>query len=65
MTPQEFIISELGNITFRIETNLSTLRGRIARNELSLYYNQPLIDSLFDDVEKLKYLKKKLEIWTP
>jgi len=59
MTPQESIISELGNITFRIETNLSTLSSYISKGKDC----KSLMTDLFNDVEKLKYLKKKLEIW--
>ena len=59
MTPQEAIISELGNITFRIETNLSTLGSYISKGKDC----KSLMTDLFNDVEKLKYLKKKLEIW--
>ncbi len=60
MTAKESIIDELGQITFRIETNLQTL---VSYNKQGKNWQACLLPPIQSDIEKLKHLKKKLEIW--
>ena len=56
MTENEKLVDRLGQIAFRVETNLSTLGRYISQGKDC----QPLMTSLFSDVEKLKQLKLDL-----
>lgn len=60
MTACESIVDELGQITFRLETNLETLHRYVNDDKESL----SLFVVIQQDIEKLKYLKQKLIIHT-
>ena len=63
MTVNEVIIDDLGQIIFRIETNFSfVINHNYDGDKTKVIAAQTDIQK---DIEKLKYLKKKMEIWLP
>ena len=63
MTAKESIIDQLGQITFRLETNHSFLQKKInLKNDLT-NNTDDAIQSVTNDLEKLKHLKTQIEIW--
>lgn len=66
MTENEKLIDRIGQITFRIETNVFVLSNYISQNKnckslMTSFYADASITALFSDVEKLKQLKLDIE----
>jgi hypothetical protein len=59
MTVNETIIDELGQLIFRIETNFDTLNRQKSYNSTAVECQT----AVRRDIEKLKYLKTKMQIY--